>query len=388
MSVQISSFRITLVGLGSLAIAMGVGRFSFTPLLPLMQGDQLISISAGGALASFHFLGYWFGAIFAARLPFSAKSALRLSLILIGICTLGMGLTENYYAWLVFRWLCGVCSALTLVLVGNFYIKSLQEMGHIGKQGWVFSGVGAGIALVGLGTLAIMASQIDSLSSWQILGVVTLVIVIVICMHMGAEIVDSRDDAENRKAQQSPLIWSIVIPYAAAGFGYIIPATYLPVMAREFIQSPLVFGWVWPAFGTAAFLSTLFAAWLQKHFSNRQVWAASQIVMAAGLLLPVVVPHILSTIIAGICVGGTFMIITMVGMKEAHRLAPPEDLMRHIAAMTAAFASGQIIGPIFASSIFDLTQGFSLALLIAATILIASVWSLLGKSFGRRLRQN
>ena len=51
MSPQSSIFRITLVGLVSLALAMGIGRFAFTPLLPMMREDGLVSITDGGLLA-------------------------------------------------------------------------------------------------------------------------------------------------------------------------------------------------------------------------------------------------------------------------------------------------------------------------------------------------
>ncbi len=377
---QHSSFRICLVGLAALAVAMGVGRFSFTPILPLMQDDGLLDISGGGLLNSVHFLGYWLGAVFASRLPLAPIHGLRLSLMTIGICTLGMGLIDHFAFWLVFRWLCGVFSALTLVLVSNFYVGHLARIDQAGKQGWIFSGVGAGIAIVGMGTLVIMANQVDSSMSWVWFGGVTLFAVCFICVNMGSEIGDQTLQPTRKKSAKSRLIWHIVIPYGAAGFGYIIPATYLPVMAQELIQDPLVFGWAWPVFGAAAFLSTLLAAVLQKRLSNRQVWVGSQIIMAAGLVLPVIIPHIGSIIIAGICVGGTFMIITMVGIREAHRLAPTQEVLRHIAAMTAAFASGQIIGPIFAGVVFEFTQSFNDALIGASAVLVATLYFLSGNN--------
>ncbi len=388
MSPPISISRIVVVGLVSLAIAMGIGRFAFTPLLPLMQDDGLVSIADGGVLASVHFLGYWLGAVFAARLPCSPKMTLRLSLITIGFCTLGMGVTESIAIWLILRWLSGVCSAFTLVLVSNFYLKHLADVGRAEKQGWVFSGVGAGIAVAGLGVLAIMVSHIGSALSWQIFGVVSLIAGIAVCTQMGSEIPHTRLDTQTRKSQQSPLIWSVVIAYGAAGIGYIIPATYLPVMAREIVQSPLIFGWSWPVFGAAAFVSTPLAARLQRRFSNRQIWAVSQIVMAVGLVLPVVHPHIATIIIAGVCVGGTFMIITMMGMKEAHRIAPPGDVMRHIAVMTASFATGQMIGPVFASSIYDLTRSFSASLLITSIILVTTALTLVVSSAKQEIPRN
>ena len=378
MSLQSSIFRITLVGLVSLALAMGIGRFAFTPLLPMMREDGLASITDGGLLASVHFLGYWLGAVFAAKIPFPPKTMLRLSLLAIGVGTVGMGVTDDFTVWLILRWLSGVCSAWTLVLVSNYYVKHLADNGRAEYQGWVFSGVGAGILIAGLGCLVFMVNQIGSSLSWQIMGAISLIAICAVCLNMGPEIPAVRLVVHNRESQRSPLDWRTVVAYGAMGIGYIIPATYLPVMAREIVQSPLIFGWSWPVFGAAAFVSTLLAARFQKRYSDRQIWAASQVVMAIGLLLPVIYPHILTIITAGLCVGGTFMIITMTGMKEAHRIAPPQDVMRHIAVMTASFATGQMIGPVFASSVYDLTQSFAVSLIITSAILVITAMTLVG----------
>ncbi len=380
MSPQSSIFRIALVGLVSLALAMGIGRFAFTPLLPMMREDGLVSLMDGGFLASIHFLGYWLGAVFATKIPCPPKMMLRLSLLAIGAGTVGMGATDDFTVWLILRWLSGVCSAWTLVLVSNYYVKHLADNGRAEYQGLVFSGVGAGILIAGLGSLAFMVNQIGSSLSWQIMGVISLIAICVVCLSMGPEIPTVRLVAHNRESHRSPLDWRTVVAYGAAGIGYSIPATYLPVMAREIVQSPLIFGWSWPVFGAAAFVSTLLAARFQRRYSNRQIWAASQVVMAIGLLLPVIHPHILTIIAAGLCVGGTFMIITMTGMKEAHRIAPPQDVMRHIAVMTVSFATGQMIGPVFASSVYDLTQSFAVSLIITSATLIITAMTLMGGS--------
>ncbi|NKB52705.1 MAG: YbfB/YjiJ family MFS transporter [Rhizobiaceae bacterium] len=372
--------KIVIVGLCALAIAMGIGRFAYTPLLPMMQNDGLVSIENGGLLASVHFLGYWLGAVYAAKLPYSPKSILRFSLLAIGISTLGMGVTDSFVIWSILRWLAGLCSAFTLVLVSNFYIKHLTEMDRADKHGMIFSGVGAGIVVAGLGTLALMIGKVDSSTSWLIFGVLSLVSALIVSFNIGTEISNTPPVRTKSKSARTPLIWSIIIPYGALGIGYIIPATYLPVMARDIVPSPMVFGWAWPIFGATAFLSTLVASRLQKIYSIRMIWVVSQIIMAIGLLLPALYPHIVTIILAGISVGGTFMIITMMGMKEVHRIAPSHDIMRHLGAMTAAFAGGQMIGPMFASWIYGLTQSFSTSLIFASLILVATLLALAAKS--------
>jgi len=380
MPPQPSLLRIALVGLVSLALAMGIGRFAFTPLLPMMREDGLVTITGGGFLASVHFLGYWLGAVVVSRVSCPPKLLLQLSLLAIVVGTLGMGVTDSFTVWLLLRWLTGLCSAWTLVLVGNYYVRRLAEEGRADYQGWVFSGVGAGICFAGLACLLFMVQGLGSAAAWQILGGISLLAFLAVSLKIGPEMPSRRAVVPTQGAGRSPLQWRIVTAYGVMGIGYIIPATYLPVMAREIVPSPLIFGWGWPVFGAAAFVSTILAAGLQKRFSNRQIWAVGHAVMAAGLLLPALLPHILTIIAAGLCVGGTFMIITMAGLQEAHRVAVPEDVMRHIAVMTAAFATGQMAGPLFASALYDMTSSFAPSLLVTSAALLVTAVTLLGGS--------
>lgn len=374
------SFRIVLVGLSALAIAVAIGRFAFTPLLPLMEAEGVLSIFGGGVLASVNLVAYCIGALVAARIPLSPKLVFRLSIIAVALSTLGMGTTGSFTLWLVFRAVAGLAGAFILVLVSSYFLRGLAERGRPRLQGWVFSGVGAGIAVAGLGAVAIMTVPLDSVAGWQIFGVVTLVAGIAVCAGVGPEIPAITPQRRRSGFRRSPLNWGIVIAYGTFGMGYIIPATYLPVMARATVTDPLVFGWAWPVFGAAAFLSTALAVRLQPRFSNRQLWIVSQLVLAVGLILPAVYPHIVTIQIAGLCVGGTFMIITMVGLKEAHRLAPAEDVVRHVGVMTAAFATGQMVGPVFASALHDLSGGFGLPLIITSVALVLTLAPLMTRS--------
>ena len=371
-----SAFRIALVGLASLGLSVGIGRFAFTPLLPMMRADGLLGVTGGGWLASVHFLGYWLGALVAARVPCPPRVLLRLSLLVIGLGTIAMGLTESYVAWLVLRWLAGVCSAWALIIVSNYYIRHLADSGNKALQGWVFAGVGGGIALAGLICLVFMVAGTGSMASWQIIGAATLVGIAVVSFSIGSELPTGRPAPRRSHDGSTPLNWRAIIAYSASGMGYTIPATYLPYMARETIHDPLVFGWVWPIFGVAALLSTVLAGRLHNRFSPLNQWIVCQIVMALGLLLPVLDGGIVTLTVSGLCVGGTFVIVTMAGMQEMHRTAPADDAMHHIAAMTTGFATGQMIGPVFASTLHDLTGSFAPSFAITSALLVATVLTL------------
>lgn len=364
-----STKSVALAGFLILALAMGIGRFVFTPILPMMRDDGLLTVSQGGLLASAHFLGYLMGAVSAAWISVSPRSLMRFALIAIAAATLAMGFDAGYGVWLVLRWLAGVCSAWVLILVGSHYVKFLALHGGTRHQSWVFAGVGAGIAAAGLGVLGLTVAQAGSALAWQSIGVVSLALAVALSWLMGSELPAEPAAGDHRGKTGAPFDWNAITAYGAAGLGYIIPATYLPVMARELVSSPWVFGAVWPVFGSAALISTFVAAGLHRRFSNRNIWSGCQLVMAAGVFLPALFPHIASIAVSGLCVGGTFMIITMAGFSEMHRLMPAETVGTHIAAMTAAFALGQMIGPGLAGLLYDLSGSFDAALMLTGFVL-------------------
>src|SRR5262250_3017503 len=102
---------VALTGFAALAVAMGIGRFAFTPLLPMMQEDSGLSVAEGGWLASANYLGYLVGALWAVRLRLSARAAIRAGLAVIAASTLAMALHDGFLLWAVLRTLAGIASA-------------------------------------------------------------------------------------------------------------------------------------------------------------------------------------------------------------------------------------------------------------------------------------
>jgi len=178
----------------------------------------------------------------------------------------------------------------------------------------------------------------------------------------------------------------LVVCYGAFGFGYIIPGTFLPAMAREMVHDPMVFGWSWPVFGVAAAVSPLAAAAAARRLGTRRLWALAHLVMAFGVALPAWRPGIGSILIAAVLVGGTFMVITQAGMQEARAVAGSQAT-RLMAAMTAAFAAGQLAGPLSVGYLVGPNADFSRPLLAAALALLASALALFlpGEPRPRRL---
>jgi len=105
----------------------------------------------------------------------------------------------------------------------------------------------------------------------------------------------------------------LIASYGLFGFGYILPATFLPAQARLLADDPALFGLAWPIFGVAAAVSTLLITRLAGLYTRRTLWIAAHIIMAAGVLFPTLAPGLGAIAVAAVCVGGTFMVINHAG---------------------------------------------------------------------------
>jgi len=366
-----SALSVALAGLAALAISQGIGRFAMTPILPMMQEDGL-SLAQGGWLAAANYLGYLAGALSTIWLAMRPAAAIRAALLVIGLSTLAMGLVDSFPLRLALRALAGVASGWVLVYVSAWALERLAELGRSSLGGVVYAGVGTGVAIAGLACLAIMQLHSGADAAWISLGIVSIAVTGAIWAGFGSASPRTQPPA-NRAGGASA--WLLVVCYGAYGFGYIVPATFLPAMARQIIADPLSFGSAWPIFGIAAALSTLFASTLGTWLSPRRVWISSMVVMAVGVAAPLFVPGLAGILLSALLVGATFVTITLAGMQEARRIygAAARPVM---AAMTSAFAVGQLVGPILVALVEKVPQGFTAVLLAATAGLLAGALAL------------
>jgi MFS family permease len=373
---QPSFFAVCAAGLLALAMAMGIGRFAFTPMLPLMIRAGSADVAAGGWLAAANYAGYLLGALSTVRIPLSPQRLGLLALAAIALSTAAMGWTDSLALWLVLRFVAGVASAWALVSTSVWCLAWLARFDRPAGAGLLYAGVGAGIALAGLYCWRAGAAGVAPDALWLQLGALALVglLAVAVLMPRGAT---AQQASTNTPAGGVP--WGLVICYGILGFGYILPATFLPVLARAVVDDPAVFGAAWPVFGAAAAVSTLLASVVLARVARRRVLAGSHALMALGCLLPVLHLSAFTVLLAALLVGGTFMVATMAGMQEA-RARTVGDPTRALGRMTAAFAIGQMAGPVLSSALSGSAQGFGglfIALAVGAVALLGSAWWLL-----------
>jgi len=339
-----SPFAIVVIGGLSMATAMGIGRFAFTPLLPLMQEAQGLTLANGAWLATVNYLGYLVGAVLGFVWPPRPGASIRWGVTLVALSTLGMAVSSGMPAWLLLRFGAGIASALVMIGVAGWALTQLATAGRGKLGGLVFGCVGLSIAVVGGITFAIATTVGDPRVAWALLGVASAVIAATTWRRL------LREPASHAAtlAQAGPVDregWLLIVCYSVAGFGYIVPATFLPAVARALVNDPTVFGWIWPAFGIAAAVGTIGVSTFLSRVAPRTICAGGMLVMAVGTLVPVLHLSIATLVVSAVCVGGTFIVVTLAGLQEARRLAGAAPA-RAVAGMTASFALGQLAGPL------------------------------------------
>jgi MFS family permease len=338
-------------GIVALIVSMGIGRFAFTPLLPLMLRDGTVSVATGAEWAAANYAGYLVGALTAARFASKARRGMQLAMAGVAVTTVAVvAVGGEDTAWLgaVLRAASGVFSAWVLVCMSSWGLAELarRQVAHLGA--WIFTGVGIGIMMAGL--LAWLGGMQPARWLWLEMGLLAVAgAALVQVSSMKVSSTSSSVAASAAAIRQSNPgsggQLPFVVCYGTFGFGYIVPATFLPAMARQQVSDPLVFGLAWPLFGLAAALSVVAAARWLSAWPRRRVWALAQACMALGTALPLVSHAMWSLSASAVLVGGTFMVATMAGMQWA-RERSPADPTRLLARMTVAFAVGQIVGPL------------------------------------------
>lgn len=129
---------------GLLSLAIGIGRFAYTPILPYMGAGLALDKSEAGLIASANFLGYLLGA-----------------LALSGLSTGAMALTTELGAFLLLRFVNGIAGALAMVLASSLLMARLAAAGRDGWAAAIYAGVGAGIAISALAVPAAAAAGDD-----------------------------------------------------------------------------------------------------------------------------------------------------------------------------------------------------------------------------------
>ncbi len=382
-----------------LAGAMGIGRFLYTPLLPVMVEALGLSKTDAGLLASANFVGYLAGALAAAqiRLPGSPHAQLLASLAFGVATTLAMAFTGSFPVFVALRFAGGLASAFVMVFASSLVLERLARARRGGLASIHFAGVGAGIIASALLAPGLAALGYGWRGMWvggaSIFAAAAIAAAWLVRGHSQpatsaaptpaqAESESPPPHAERQIGKDGALPALLVLSYGLFGFGYVTTATFIVAIVRGAPATSSLEGPVWLAVGLAAMVSV--AVWnrIASRYGVLRTYAAACLAEACGVAASVTGGA--AGLFAGaVLLGGTFVAITALGLVAARSFSPRSP-KRVIGLMTASFGVGQIVGPLVGGAMRDALGSFLLpSLLAAAALCVAAVLALAARRHER-----
>ena len=401
--------RIALAGLAALAVAMGIGRFAFTPILPMMLHDGVVDLPRASWLASTNYVGYLAGALLCTfdpwlrrrvgmHSPADGPALVRRGLAATALLTLALALPWPA-AWPPLRFGAGVVSAYVLVYSSGWCLAQLAARGAPALGGVMFAGPGAGIVASGLLASAMVSWQWRASTAWIVFALLAAVLSAVVWKvfrHKNETLPAGLAPRQSVAASAPPAETAAVLPpvarnaspqphgtaevatlafaYGLAGFGYIVTATFLPVIARAAIAGSPLIDLFWPIFGAGVVCGALLASRLHVVPDQRPRLAAAYVVQAAGIGLGVAWPTEAGFAVGSLLLGLPFTALTFFTMQEVRRIRP-HSAASTIGLFTALYALGQALGPPTVAALLQQSGGdthaaFQRSLMVAAASLL------------------
>lgn len=370
-----SPARLAVGGMLAMASAFGIGRFVYTPILPVMIADGALTPASAGIVAAANFLGYLAGALTGAS-AFTQRNPRLFFLagLLSGALSLaGMAAPPSIAVYCVMRFIGGFGSAFVIVCLSSMALEPLVRAGRVGLSAAPFAGVGLGIAFSSALVSALAAVGFGWKAMWIVNAVIAtaLAALLFALLPAPATPLQAAPAAKAGSARVSPALAALVISYGLFGFGYVITATFLVAIVRETASLATLEPYAWAIVGLAGALSIPLWSWVARRTTDVFAYSAGCLVEATGVALSVVSPTPTTIVISGIFLGGTFMAITAIGLGIARRLTQMAP-QRAQAVMTSAFGFGQIIGPALAGQMREASGSFLAPSLIAAAALVVA----------------
>ena len=366
-------YRIAAAGMIAMAVAMGIGRFIYTPILPAMMEQGGLSAADAGLVASANYLGYLAGAIVAAYgwAAGRERAVMLASLLASGLLAGAMAAPGGIAAWLVIRFAAGVASAFVMIFVSTIVFSHLAARQRDDLQSVHFGGVGVGISLSSLtiGALAMVHSSWEA--GWLAGAALSLAGFAAVALMVTAGPLTASGATREPPVVWTPPLLRLTLSYGLFGAGYIVTATFLIAIVRAADAAPTFEALVWLVAGLAGIPSVFIWRLAARRLGLIATYCIGSIVEAIGVSASVAMPMPFGPLLGAALLGGTFIAVTALGLQVGRMLAGPSP-RGVLALMTAAFGIGQILGPLAAGYLADHTGSFFVPSIGASLVLVVS----------------
>ncbi len=348
MSDKTERFKVLSAGILSLILMLGIARFAYTPLLPLMQQQAGLGVSAAGWLAAINYLGYFCGAIIASLISdLLLKDRLyRIGLVVAVVTTAGMGLTENIWLWALSRFFAGLSSAAGLLLGSGLILNWLIRHDHRSELGIHFSGLGLGIAFCAI-AVELMHHHFDWSQQWLLLTLMGTLLLVPAWRWLPRPDTSSVTRSGAAMLDRPPsqtFVRLFMAAYFCAGVGYVVSATFIVAIVDQLPGLEGRGAWTFMVLGLAAAPACVIWDLIARRYGDLNALFSAYLVQILGILLPLIEPSVTLALIGAALFGGSFIGIVSLVLTMAGRYYPTRPA-KMMGKMTISYGIAQILAP-------------------------------------------
>ena len=378
--------RVFFGGVCALALTMGIARFAYTPLLPVMQEETFLGVASGGWLATIHYIGYFIGVIAGLRTEKirSREIFYFWGLFLTIISTFMMGVSDNFFLWSAARLVAGFCGAAGIIIGAGLIMQWLAENTDKPVQmGKYFAGAGVGIVISAVGAIFFNKVNLSWNHQWFAYGVISILLFIPAWLlrpdnKVNINTKNLRKNIDKKKLDKPPKgLYKLLLMYFFSGFGFVVSATFTVAIVKVNLNNLESATYIWLLVGLASVPSVLFWDFIENKFGMLCALCCALLLHSISLLITAFVSDSLifllfSALLFGIShLGVVSLTMTLAGRES------PNNPGKEMARLTIAFALALIIGPSIAGIISEFQGSYFSSLILSASMLISGIILLL-----------
>lgn len=365
-------FKVLASGIFCLILTLGIARFAYTSMIPIMFEQVGLTKVLAGWLATINYMGYMLGALTATLVGnlIIKDRIYRLGLVLAVITTLMMGLSDNPYIWGLSRFMAGLSAAAGLLIGTGLMLNWLIRHNQRSEMGIHFSGVGLGIALVAI--LIGWTSHLSWSEQWVLLAIAGAVLAIPAWRWLPAPDTSGITQTGQALKDHPPskrFIWLMMFVYFCGGFGFVISATYIVaiVESQEALRGQGEIAFL--ILGLAAAPACIIWDLISRKTGILNALLLAYLLHSVGIILPALDNSLLFALLSAGLYGLTFVGIVSIVLTMAGRFYPtrPAKLM---GTLTMSYGVPQIIAPTIAGYLAAATGHYNGALYMASGFIL------------------
>ena len=364
--------RLAIGGGATLLVGMGIGRFSYTPLIPALIEAGSLSSAQAGYVSAFNLAGYLIGALAALRLGLKwGETRILKSCLLISVICLFASIVSLGFVWLAFwRFLVGITVAVMMIYSLAIVTRHAppERLGQ--ATGVVFTGVGIGILLSGWLVPALL--DVSLAAAWigmSVIGLLGAIAGFWGWSSVGYE--KSKTDTKTVSSIQGPRLSAAILRLIGAQTMFsigLVPHTiyWVDYLVRGLGHEMNFGGFHWILFGLGAISGTYLWGRLADAVGFRLGLVLVFVALAIGVSLPVVEIQLWALIASSLVVGAQPGFSAIIAGRT-HQVVGAEYMPQVWRWMMLTSGVFQAVGGYVYVTLFDFTENYILIFLIGGS---------------------